>query len=206
MTDNILTVQTRTEFGKGPARRDRRAGLVPAVLYGHIGDNVHLNVPQHELYLIIRHTSNAVVDLVNEGDHQLALVKDVQIHPVSRALLHVDFLAVREGEKVEVSVPIVVVGEPVPGTQHNVDDYTILVQAPATAIPEDIRIDITGLEAGTVVRVSDLEIPEGVEVQLDADQDILSVQEIQDIIEEEPTETATLAAEEPADEEPADED
>lgn len=192
MSDNILSVIARTEFGKGAARRARREGLVPAVVYGHGADPVHVDLPGHELFLIVRSNKNAVVTLKGNGDDQLALVKDIQRHPVSRAILHIDLLAIKAGEKVQVTVPLVVVGEPTPGTVHNVEEFEIPVLAPATSIPEGIEIDITGMEIGAIVHVSDLVVPEGVEIELEPEQDILSIQEVQEEPEE-PAETETPA-------------
>ncbi len=179
MSDNpILVAQTRSEFGKGAARRARRAGLVPAVVYGHGGDPLHLDVPGHELFLIVRGNANALVELKIDGKSQLALVKDVQRHPVSRNILHADFLAVKAGEKVDVEVPLVLVGEAAPATQAAIEEHTITVKASATAIPESIEVDITGLVAGTVVRASDLVLPKGVECELDAEKDIVIISEL----------------------------
>lgn len=192
MSDNILTATVRTEFGKGSARRARRAGLVPAVVYGHGADPIHLDLPAHELFLTVRSNKNAVVTLKADGEEQLALVKDIQRHPVSRAILHVDLLAIKAGEKVQVTVPLLVVGEPTPGTVHNVEEFEIPVLAPVTSIPEGIEVDITGLEIGAVLRVSDLPVPEGVEIELDPEQDILSIQEVQEEPEE-PVEPAVAA-------------
>lgn len=179
MSDNpILVAQTRSEFGKGAARRARRAGLVPAVVYGHGGDPLHLDVPGHELFLIVRGNANALVELKIDGKSQLALMKDVQRHPVSRNILHADFLAVKAGEKVDVEVPLVLVGEAAPATQAAIEEHTITVKASATAIPESIEVDITGLVAGTVVRASDLVLPKGVECELDAEKDIVIISEL----------------------------
>ena len=178
MSDNpILVATTRTEFGKGAARRARRAQMVPGVVYGH-GETTHLDLPEHDLFLIVRGNKNALVELKIDGTSQLALVKDIQRHPVKRNLLHVDFLAVKAGEKVDVEVAIVVVGEAVPGTTHNVEEHTVTVKAPATEIPESIEVDVTGLEAGTVVRVSDLVLPANVECELDAEQDLVIISEL----------------------------
>lgn len=178
MSDNpILVATTRTEFGKGAARRARRAQMVPGVVYGH-GETTHLDLPEHDLFLIVRGNKNALVELKIDGTSQLALVKDVQRHPVKRNLLHVDFLAVKAGEKVDVEVAIVVVGEAAPGTTHNVEEHTVTVKAPATDIPESIEVDVTGLEAGTVVRVSDLVLPANVECELDAEQDVVIISEL----------------------------
>lgn len=195
MSDNpILVATTRTEFGKGAARRARRAQMVPGVVYGH-GETTHLDLPEHDLFLIVRGNKNALVELKIDGTSQLALVKDVQRHPVKRNLLHVDFLAVKAGEKVDVEVAIVVVGEAAPGTTHNVEEHTVTVKAPATDIPESIEVDVTGLEAGTVVRVSDLVLPANVECELDAEQDVVIISELA----AEPEEEAPAEAEEEGD-------
>ena len=178
MSDNpVLLAEERSEFGKGAARRARRAGKVPTVLYGHGADPVHIDVPGHDLFLIVRGTKNALVELKVDGKSQLALVKEVQVHPVSRNLLHADFLAVKAGEKVDVEVPVVVVGESAPGTVHSVEEFTILVKAPATSIPESLEVSIEGVEAGSAVHVSDLKLPAGVEVELDPETVVVSVLE-----------------------------
>ena len=193
MSDNpILVATTRTEFGKGAARRARRAQMVPGVVYGH-GETTHLDLPEHDLFLIVRGNKNALVELKIDGTSQLALVKDIQRHPVKRNLLHVDFLAVKAGEKVDVEVAIVVVGEAAPGTVYNVEEHTVTVKAPATEIPESIEVDVTGLEAGTVVRVSDLVLPANVECELDAEQDLVIISEL--VAEPEEEEEAPAEAE-----------
>ena len=178
MSDNpVLLAEERSEFGKGAARRARRAGKVPTVLYGHGAEPRHLDVPGHDLFLIVRGTKNALVELKIDGKSQLALVKDVQVHPVRRDILHADFQAVKAGEKVDVEVPVVVVGESAPGTVHSVEEFTILVKAPATSIHEHVEVSIEGVEAGTALHVSDLSLPAGVEVELDPETVVVSVQE-----------------------------
>lgn len=195
MSDNpILVATTRTEFGKGAARRARRAQMVPGVVYGH-GETTHLDLPEHDLFLIVRGNKNALVELKIDGTSQLALVKDIQRHPVKCNLLHVDFLAVKAGEKVDVEVAIVVVGEAAPGTVYNVEEHTVTVKAPATEIPESIEVDVTGLEAGTVVRVSDLVLPANVECELDAEQDVVIISELVAEPEEEAPAEAEAEAE-----------
>ena len=187
MSDNpVLLAEERTEFGKGAARRARRAAKVPTVLYGHGAEPRHLDVPEHDLFLIVRGTKNALVELKIAGKTQLALVKDVQVHPVRRNILHADFLAVKAGEKVDVEVPVVVTGEPVPGTVHSLEEFTIAVKAPATAIPESLEVSIEGIEAGSAVRVADLALP--------SETVIVSVQEAAAEEEAEDTEEATEEA------------
>ena len=194
----VLIAETRTEFGKGASRRARRAAKIPAVLYGHGADPVHIDVPGHDLFLIVRGTKNALVELRVDGKSQLALVKEVQVHPVSRNLLHADFLAVKAGEKVDVEVPVVVDGESAPGTAHTIEEFTILVKASATAIPEDLKVSIEGLEAGSAVRVADLVLPAGVEVELDPEQIIVSIQETAAAEEEEAPAEAEASEAEPS--------
>lgn len=167
MADNKLTATIRTEFGKGAARRARRAGKIPAVLYGHGTDPVHLNLPDHETFLIVRGSANQVITLDIEGRSELALVKDVQIDPVLRVLEHLDLVIVRKGEKVTVDVALHTVGESYPGTLATLEHQNLTVLAPATSIPEVITVDVEGLREGAVVRVSDLTMPEGVTTEID---------------------------------------
>ena len=194
MSNPTLVAQTRSEFGKGAARRARRAGLVPGVLYGHGGEPVHVDLPAHELFLAVRGQKNALLELVIEGKKQLALVKEVQRHPVSRDLLHADFLA---GEVVDVEVPVSIIGESAAGTQHTQEEFALLVKAPATSIPESIEVDITGIEAGTAVRVADVTFPEGVVSELDPETVVVTVsEEVVEVEEEEaPAEAAAESAE-----------
>ena len=195
MSNPTLVAQTRSEFGKGAARRARRAGLVPGVLYGHGGEPVHVDLPAHELFLAVRGQKNALLELVIEGKKQLALVKEVQRHPVSRDLLH--FLAVKAGEVVDVEVPVSIIGESAAGTQHTQEEFALLVKAPATAIPESIEVDITGIEAGTAVRVADVTFPKGIVSELDPETVVVTVsEEVVEVEEEEaPAEAAAESAE-----------
>ena len=192
MSNPTLVAQTRSEFGKGAARRARRAGLVPGVLYGHGDAPLHVDLPGHELFLAVRGQKNALVELVIEGKKHLALVKEVQRHPVSRNLLHADFLAVKAGELVDVEVPVSIIG-----TQHTQEEFALLVKAPATSIPESIEVDITGVEAGTAVRVADVTFPKGVVSELDPETVVVTVNE--EVVEEEeeaaPAEEAAESAE-----------
>ncbi len=195
MADNKLTATIRTEFGKGAARRARRAGKIPAVLYGHGTDPVHLNLPDHETFLIVRGSANQVITLDIEGRNELALVKDVQIDPVLRVLEHLDLVIVRKGEKVTVNVALHTVGESYPGTLATLEHQNLTVLAPATSIPEVITVDVEGLREGAVVRVSDLTMPEGVTTEIDPET-VLVVVSIPraEASEEEGEETATGAA------------
>lgn len=161
MPENKIAAVTRTEFGKGAARRTRRAGMVPAVLYGHGTDPVHLSLPGHELLLALR-VANAVLEIsVDGGRTQLALAKQVQRNPVKGAIEHLDLVIVRKGEKVTVEVPLVVVGEHPSDRMIVMDQQTISLEVEATRIPADIEISVAGLEIGDTITAADLTLPEG---------------------------------------------
>ncbi|MFT0846235.1 50S ribosomal protein L25/general stress protein Ctc [Actinomycetaceae bacterium L2_0104] len=166
MVDKLSAV-ARTEFGKGSARQLRRAGRVPAVAYGHGADPIHFSVDAHELFLAIKGQANALVTVDLDGDSMLVLVKDVQRNPLSRELVHVDLLRVKRGEKVEVDVPVEVVGEPAPGTLATLEIMHLLVNAPATSIPDVIEVNVEGREEGDHVTVADIAFPSGVECEVD---------------------------------------
>ena len=175
VTDLSIRGVERTEFGKGPSRRSRAAGNVPAVLYGHGIDPVHLDLPGHDIFLIVKDNANAVLNVDYGDKEQLALVRGVQRPPVRRDIIHVDLLVVRADEKVEVEVPILLVGEPISGNQLQQEEFALLISAPAVSIPEAIEVDVEGLGEGAVVRVEDLVLPKGVEALLEGDRDVVSV-------------------------------
>jgi len=158
--DNKLTVEVRTEFGKGFARRLRAAGKIPAVIYGHGAEPQHVALPGHETALIIR-KSNQVLDLQIEGKSQLALVKDVQKDPVHQIIEHLDLIVVRVGEKVTVDVPVHLEGESAPETSVNQDATTISLEVEATHIPESVTVSIEGLTEGSQILAGDVKIPTG---------------------------------------------
>jgi large subunit ribosomal protein L25 len=162
VADYRLQAETRTEFGKGSARRTRRAGRVPAVLYGHGQDVVHLSLPAREFAAALRNGgSNVLLTVVLDGTEQLALTKSVQRDPITRIHEHVDLLLVRRGERTTVDVPVVIVGEPgvdaIPNHQLN----TVSIEADATNLPETIEVDVTGREAGHNITAGDLVLPAG---------------------------------------------
>lgn len=170
----------RTELGKGPARRARVAGLVPAVVYGHGEDPRHITISAGEFSKILRQNGvNALLDLDIEGESQLALVKQVVVHPIKRKLEHADLLIVRRGEKVEVEVAVHVVGEAASGTQVLVDATTIVIEADVLNIPEQIEANVADLEVGSQILASDLVLPEGSSLVTDADQLVVNVAEVQ---------------------------
>jgi large subunit ribosomal protein L25 len=161
-----IKAESRNEFGKGAARRIRRAGLVPAVLYGHGSAPVHITLPGHELMLALK-TANALFD-VDLGDRsELAIPKQVQRDPIKGFLEHVDLLIVRRGEKVVVSVPIVLVGDAAPATMVSLEHTALSVEAEATHIPGQIEVSIAAAEIGTQIHASDVTLPSGVVLQDD---------------------------------------
>jgi large subunit ribosomal protein L25 len=161
MADKI-TAALRTEFGKGAARRIRREHQIPAVVYGHGKAPMHLSLPGHETMMALKHGgANAVLELDIDGTTQLALAREVQVDPVRRVLEHIDFVAVRIGEKVTVDVPLHLVGEAVSETLVVTENSTVQVEAEATHIPEYIDVSIQGAAVGTQIHASDLVLPEG---------------------------------------------
>ncbi len=175
MSESKIAAVSRTEFGKGAARRTRRAGLVPAVLYGHGTDPVHLSLPGHELLLALR-VANAVLEISIDGSKtQLALAKQVQRDPIRSDIEHVDLVIVRKGEKVTVEVALVVVGSVAADRMVLMDQQTIALEVEATHIPTSVEIDVTGLEIGDSIAAKDLKLPTGAVFSGDPEDLMLSV-------------------------------
>jgi large subunit ribosomal protein L25 len=173
---NLLEASVRTEFGKGAARRTRRAGNVPAVLYGHQADPQHLSVNAQAFAAILReHGTNAVLNLVIDGQKQLALTKSVVVHPIRRYIEHADLLIIKRGEKVTADVNVTVAGDAVPGTLVTQEATTVSVLADAMKLPEAIEVSVEGVEAGTQITAGELQLPEGVELAADAEILIVNV-------------------------------
>ncbi|WP_016933066.1 50S ribosomal protein L25/general stress protein Ctc [Rhodococcus sp. R1101] len=166
--ENRLVASVRTEFGKGAARRARRAGQVPAVLYGHGTEPRHLGLPDLEFAAVLRaHGTNAILTLDIDGDEQLALTKSVVVHPIRRYIEHADLLVVKKGEKVTVEVPVVLRGEPASATLVVNEVNTIKLEADALNIPEEIVVSIEGAEPGTQILAGGVELPAGSTLQDD---------------------------------------
>ena len=162
MADFRLDAEPRTEFGKGSARRTRRAGRIPAVLYGHGQDVVHLSLPAREFAAALRNGgANALLTIVLDGKEQLALTKAVQRDPLKRTHEHIDLILVRRGEKTTVEVPIVIVGEVAPDTIPNHQLSTVSIEADATKLPDSIEVDVTDRAAGQNITAGDLVLPRG---------------------------------------------
>jgi large subunit ribosomal protein L25 len=157
-----ITAEMRTEFGKGAARRIRRDHKIPAVVYGHGNDPIHLTLPGHDTMMALKHGgANALLELDIDGSSQLALTKQVQVDPLRRVLEHIDFVAVRRGEKVTVDVPVHLVGDAASETLVVTENSTVQVEAEATNIPEYIEVSVEGAAIGTQIHASDLVLPEG---------------------------------------------
>ena len=168
MAETRIDAEARTEFGKGAARRTRRAGKIPAVLYGHGTEPQHLSLPSIEFARVVReHGRNAVLTLNIGGRPQLALTKTVVTHPIRPYIEHVDLLVISRGEKVAVEVQVVVTGEAATDTLVTQELNTIEVEADVSSIPEQIEVSVEGLAAGTQIHASDVPLPEGTTLRTD---------------------------------------
>lgn len=167
MSDLNLIGEARNEFGKGAARRIRRAAQIPAVIYGHGVAPLHIVLPERSTMRAIR-ASNALLTVTVDGIEHLALVKDIQRDPVLQIVEHIDLLTVQKGEKVIVDVPVHLVGEPSPSVVVNQEEMTISLSADATNVPVRIDVDIAGRSVGQHIYASDLVLPENSELANDA--------------------------------------
>ena len=176
MSESNIQAEPRTEFGKGAARRIRRAAKVPAVLYGHGGDPVHITLPGHDTMLALKHGgANALLRINVDGKEQLALPKQVQRDPIKGFLEHLDLLIVRRGEKVTVDIPVHLSGEPSSDALVVTEHSTVSVEAEATHIPEYVEVSVEGAEVGHQVFARDLQLPSGSRVLLDDDVLVVNV-------------------------------
>jgi large subunit ribosomal protein L25 len=194
MAELKLTAEIRSEFGKGAARRTRRANKVPAVIYGHGADTVHVTLPGHDLMMALK-TANVLIDLDVEGRSELVIPKAVVRNPIKGHIEHVDLLAVKRGEKVTVEVAVHTDGELAPGANllENVLN-TLTVEAEATNIPTSVTVSIEGLSAGAAIHAKDVPLPAGTTLVTDEDAVVIQVLAAQ---AEEPTaaEVSDAAAE-----------
>lgn len=178
MSEVRLSAETRTEFGKGGARRTRREGKVPAVIYGHGAEPRHVALNAREFATAIRDGgTNVLLTLDIEGGEQLAIPKSIQRHPIKNYFEHVDLLAVRRGEKVTVDVRINIVGEIVPGGLLNQEHTSISVEAEAMHIPTEFDVSIDGLPIGGQITAGDVTLPSGSSLITDPENLILAISE-----------------------------
>jgi large subunit ribosomal protein L25 len=173
-----LPAEPRTEFGKGGARRTRRAGKIPAVIYGHGAAPRHVSLPAREFGHAIKHGgANVLITLSLNGAEELAIPKAIQRHPIKGVFEHVDLLAVRRGEKVTIDVPIIVVGEVARGALLAQEGTSVSVEAEATHLPSEIEVNVEGLEIGSHVTAGDLTLPSDATLVTDPQQVLLLIQE-----------------------------
>jgi large subunit ribosomal protein L25 len=199
MTDQIkIAAELRTDFGKGAARQARRAARIPAVIYGHGLEPLHVLLPAQQTTLAVRQ-ANALLVLDVDGEEHLALVKDIQRHALKQTVDHLDLLTVRKGEKVQVEVRLHVEGEVAHGAVLDVELFTILVEADATSLPESITVNVEGREAGNHVLASELELPQGASL-VEAEDAVVATVSTPTVADlgEETGETAEAAASESA--------
>ena len=174
--ENKLTAAVRTETGKGASRRARRAGHIPAVLYGHGSDPQHLLLSGHDFAAVLRHSgTNAVLTLDIDGKEQLALTKALEIHPIRRNIQHADLLVVRRGEKVTVEVNVIVEGEAIPGTLVTQDSNSVEIEADVQAIPEQLVVSVEGADIGTQFTAGSIALPDGVSLVSDPEMLVVNV-------------------------------
>ena len=172
----VIKAEARTEFGKGVARRLRREWKVPGVIYGSHQEPVHFAVPLLDIQSLVRNNGvNAVLELEIDGEQYLTMVKHVDQNVLTFDIDHVDLLAIKRGEKVEVEVPVTLTGESAPGTMHIQDADVLLVEADVLNIPEEIEVSIEGLEDGAVITAGDVTMPEGTTLVAEEDTVIVSI-------------------------------
>ncbi|HWC24231.1 MAG TPA: 50S ribosomal protein L25/general stress protein Ctc [Flexivirga sp.] len=188
-----LEAEVRTQFGKGAARRIRRDNKIPAVLYGHGTEPVHLTLPGHDTMLALKH-ANAILTLNFDGKQELALAKDVQRDAIKPVIEHIDLVIVKRGEKVTVDVGVHVEGDAAPETNVVVENSSLTVEADVIAIPESFIVSVEGLEAGSQILAKDVELPDG--VSLVSDEELLVVNVSQQVSAEELEEELAEAEEE----------
>ena len=174
MSDNKLVAETRTQFGKGAARKIRRDHKIPAVMYGHGAEPVHITLPGHDTMMALK-VANALLTIVIDGKEQLALAKDVQRDAIKPVIEHIDLVIVRKGEKVTVDVPVHLEGEAAPETVVSLDHSSLQVEAEATNIPESVTVSVEGLEAGTQILAGAVELPSGATLVTDAEALVVNV-------------------------------
>lgn len=178
MSEVRLSVESRTEFGKGGARRTRRAGKIPAVIYGHGADPRHVSLPDREFANAIRHGGfNVLLTLDIEGEEQLVIPKAIQRHAIKNTYEHVDLVIVLRGEKVTIDVPLSVVGDVISEGMLSYERTAVSIEAEATHLPSAIEVSIEGVEIGTQITAGDLNLPPGSVLAGDAEQVLLIIQE-----------------------------
>lgn len=176
MSEVRLAAEVRTEFGKGGARRTRRSGKIPAVIYGHGADPRHVSLPAREFAAAIkRGGGNVLLTLSLDGKDELTIPKAVQRHPIRGDYEHVDLIAVRRGERVTIDVPLLVTGDIAPGAMLGQEHTTVQVEAEATHLPSEVEVSVEGLDIGAHITAGDLKLPSGTTLVTDAETLLLNV-------------------------------
>jgi large subunit ribosomal protein L25 len=171
-----LAAEVRTEFGKGGARRTRRSGKIPAVIYGHGADPRHVSLPAREFAQAIkRGGGNVLLTITLDGKDEFTIPKAVQRHPIRGDFEHVDLIAVRRGERVTIDVPLVITGDVAPGAMLGQEHTSVQVEAEATHLPSEIEVSVEGLDAGAHITAGDLTLPAGATLVTDAETLLLNV-------------------------------
>ncbi len=201
-TKITLEGNVRNEFGKGVARRLRVANLIPASIYAGGAEPVHVTLPMRETTLSLRH-ANALFTIKFGKESRIAVVKDVQRNPVKRIVEHIDFYEVKAGEKIDVEVPVFVEGTPKGAAVAFVDVQELKVRADVANLPERLVVNVDGLTDGTKVFAKDIKLPEGVVLDMDGEESVVSVTVPEDAATEEPAAAPAADAAAPAAEAPA---
>lgn len=201
-TKITLEGEVRNEFGKGVARRLRVANLIPASIYAGGAEPVHVTLPMRETTLSLRH-ANALFTIKFGNESRIAVVKDVQRNPVKRIVEHIDFYEVKAGEKIDVEVPVFVEGTPKGAAVAFVDVQELKVRADVANLPERLVVNVDGLTDGTKVFAKDVKLPEGVVLDMDGEESVVSVTVPEDAAPEEPAAAPAADAAAPAAEAPA---
>lgn len=199
MSDKLkLAAETRTQFGKGFARRARAAGKIPAVLYGHGAPPAHVLLPGHATMMAMKNPNSLLTVSIDEDKPVLAIARDVQRDPVMQIIEHVDLLLVRKGEKIIVDITVLLEGESFPGTIHVLEYGTLSVLAEAVNLPEHVVVSIDGLNDGDKITAGEVTLPEGSELATDADQLVVQITVPRQSAEDDEAEEAEAAAAAPA--------
>ncbi|MFP1702414.1 50S ribosomal protein L25/general stress protein Ctc [Gardnerella vaginalis] len=196
-TKITLEGEVRNEFGKGVARRLRVANLIPASIYAGGAEPVHVTLPMRETTLSLRH-ANALFTIKFGNESRIAVVKDVQRNPVKRIVEHIDFYEVKAGEKIDVEVPVFVEGTPKGAAVAFVDVQELKVRADVANLPERLVVNVDGLTDGTKVFAKDVKLPEGVVLDMDGEESVVSVTVPEDAATEEPAAATAADAAAPA--------
>jgi large subunit ribosomal protein L25 len=174
VSDNKLVAEARTQFGKGAARKIRRDHKIPAVMYGHGTEPLHITLPGHDAMMVLKQ-ANALLTIVLGDEEHLALAKDVQRDPIKPVIEHVDLVIVKKGEKVTVDVPVHLEGEAAAETVVTTDHTSLQLEVEATHIPESLTVSVEGLEAGTQILAGQVELPKGATLVTDPEALVVNV-------------------------------